>query len=311
NKMNFKLLKEIMNLSNASYLVLDDYYLPVYLFKPNSTLKVIQLWHAAGAFKKFGYSTLGKKFGPDEYYLRLIPIHSNYTHVYVSSKKVVNYYAEAFNMNVNNIFPVGIPRTDLFYQEDKCDLIKASIYRRFNHIAKLDESINILVAPTYRADGLQKESTFDLLKSLMKLSDQMDSKIRILFKPHPYMDKGNLKTILEYVNITVAERFSINEWMLVSDAFITDYSSSIFEFALLKRPMAHVIPDMKEYEDNRGFYQEVSTASDGVILENNDALLKWINERKKHEYYDTTRMVKHNFDNLENVSGKIVRHFVQ
>src|SRR5699024_10894035 len=56
NKMNLKLFKEVISFSNARYLIVDDYYLPVYLINPDRKMNVIQLWHAAGAFKKFGLS---------------------------------------------------------------------------------------------------------------------------------------------------------------------------------------------------------------------------------------------------------------
>src|SRR5699024_7908096 len=104
NKMDTKLFKDISFLSNAAYLIIEDYYLPIYLIKPSKHLKVIQLWHAAGAFKKFGYSTVHTKFGPSTSYLNIIPIHSNYTHVYVSGTRMIPYYAEAFNMSPERIF---------------------------------------------------------------------------------------------------------------------------------------------------------------------------------------------------------------
>ncbi|MFK4998741.1 CDP-glycerol glycerophosphotransferase family protein [Bacillus sp. N9] len=59
--MNLKLFKDLVAFCNAKYLVLDDYFLPIYLIKPRNSLRVIQLWHAAGAFKKFGYSTIGNR----------------------------------------------------------------------------------------------------------------------------------------------------------------------------------------------------------------------------------------------------------
>src|SRR5699024_4503618 len=114
NKMNLKLFKEISVISNAKYLIIDDYYLPLYLIKPSKKLKVIQLWHAAGAFKKFGYSTTNTKFGPSSSYLNIIPIHSNYSYVYVSSSHIIPYYAQAFNMSIDRIFPIGPPRIDFF-----------------------------------------------------------------------------------------------------------------------------------------------------------------------------------------------------
>src|SRR5699024_5949284 len=116
-KMNLSMLKDIKLISNAKYLILDDYYLPIYMIKPTRHLKVIQLWHAAGAFKKFGYSTVGTKFGPNHSYLKVVPVHSHYTHVYVSTENVIQDYAEAFNMSPSHIFPYGIPRADLFSQQ--------------------------------------------------------------------------------------------------------------------------------------------------------------------------------------------------
>src|SRR5699024_2225448 len=122
---------EIPKISNARYLIIDDYYLPVYLIKPTKRLKIIQLWHAAGAFKKFGYSTMNSKFGPSSSYLNIIPIHSNYSHVYVSSTHVIPYYAEAFNMSTDRIYSLGTPRIDLFENEKMVEFKKREICTEF------------------------------------------------------------------------------------------------------------------------------------------------------------------------------------
>src|SRR5699024_2565917 len=105
-----------------------DYYLPVYLIKPERKMKVTQLWHAASANKKFGISTVGTKFGPKLSYLKLIPIHSNYTHVYVSSENVVQFYEDAFNMPLSKIFALGIPRIDMFSNEELTSKAKSALY---------------------------------------------------------------------------------------------------------------------------------------------------------------------------------------
>ncbi|MFK4998740.1 CDP-glycerol glycerophosphotransferase family protein [Bacillus sp. N9] len=46
--------------------------------------------------------------------MKAVPVHSNYTNVYVSSENVIKHYAEAFNMDPKNIYPLGVPRTDMF-----------------------------------------------------------------------------------------------------------------------------------------------------------------------------------------------------
>ena len=309
NKMNLRLFKEIFIISNARYLIIDDYYLPAYLIVPNKKLKIVQLWHAAGAFKKFGHSTVGTKFGSSKNYLKVIPVHSNYTHVYVSSENVIRFYAEAFNMSPKNIYPLGIPRIDLYNQKQKCQEIKSEIYRDFPMLIS-EGKVNILLAPTYRAKGSQGESAFNIIESIISVAPLLNNDVCLIFKAHPYMEKEVIDFLNECKNVIIADKHSINDWMLVSDAFITDYSSAVFEFALLKKPIGHFIPDIDIYTKNRGFYESLEKISDGTMLYNNNQLLKWINSRKKNELYDTSRMVNYNFDNTECVTNKIVNHFI-
>lgn len=309
NRMNLKLFSEVAVISNAQYLILDDYYLPVYLIKPNKRLKIIQLWHAAGAFKKVGYSTIGTRFGPRNTYLKLIPIHSNYTHVYVSSKNAVPFYAEAFNMLESKIYPLGIPRIDLFKNKNQITQVISKLSMEYP-IIKGRKYVNILVAPTYRAKGTQKESDIDIVGILCNIMKNIRDDIHVFFKAHPYMPKREIVKLESIANVTVISKYSINEWMLIADAFITDYSSSIFDYSLLERPFAHFVPDIDEYRMNRGFYQDIETISDGTVITDQESLVNWINSRRKDEHLDTSRMVHFNFDNTKDVSKKIVTHFI-
>lgn len=309
NKMNLSLFKEIIMISNARYVILDDYYLPIYLVNLKTDLKVIQLWHAASAMKKFGYSSIGTKFGSSCEYLRLVPIHSNYTHVYISAAKFKKYYAEAFNMNEEKIHSLGIPRVDLFRDKILMKNIKNGIYQNHPTLDKGDY-VNILIAPTYRAKGSYGESKLELIDSIIAISNALNYNINIIFKPHPYMEVSDLNRLKKCSNVVIASSCTINEWMLVSDAFITDYSSAIFDFSLLERPMAHYIPDYGEYKHNRGLYQDIQVVSSGTILKDPTELKQWINARMSNEYFDSTSMVNYNFDNTNNVAQQIVRHFI-
>ena len=60
--------------------------------------------------------------------------------------------------------------------------------------------------------------------------------------------------------------------MLVSDVLVTDYSSAIYEFSLLGRPMAFFAPDYEAYERERGFYFDYRTGVPGPIFETTDEL---------------------------------------
>ncbi|MFJ8263049.1 CDP-glycerol glycerophosphotransferase family protein [Rummeliibacillus sp. NPDC094406] len=309
NKTNLKLFKEIAYISNAEYILLDDYYLPIYLIQPRKGTNVVQLWHAAGAFKKFGYSTVNTKFGPSSDYLKAIPVHSHYTHVFVSSENMIPYYAEAFNMSQNNIFPIGVPRIDFFTDEQ---LVKQTKQKIFNTLTlEQQHMVKVLVAPTYRADSHYRESDMDMMEELITISKTIAKDKLIIFVGHPYIDKDKFQKLQETGNVFLGNQFSTNEWMLVADAFITDYSSAIFEFALLHKPLAHYVPDLEEYKKSRGLYNDIEVISDGTVLQSRKQLLEWINQRKAGESFDTSKMIHYNFSQTEDIAKGIVEQLMK
>ncbi|TAS63140.1 CDP-glycerol glycerophosphotransferase family protein, partial [Lactiplantibacillus plantarum] len=81
---------------------------------------LIQVWHAVGAFKTFGYSRLGMPGGPKVQSLN----HRNYTKALVSSHNIADKYAEGFGIAPDKIQPLGIPRTDIFFDEPKKQAIR-------------------------------------------------------------------------------------------------------------------------------------------------------------------------------------------
>jgi CDP-ribitol ribitolphosphotransferase len=68
----------------------------------------------------------------------------------------------------------------------------------------------------------------------------------------------------------------INELMLVADVLVTDYSSAIFEFSLLERPIAFLAPDLAAYEAERGFYVDYRSWVPGPVLESTADLAAWL-----------------------------------
>jgi CDP-ribitol ribitolphosphotransferase len=66
------------HLASARLFVIDDYFFPMYVIKPRRGATFVQVWHACGAFKKFGYSVVEQGFGADEAYARSVGIHANY-----------------------------------------------------------------------------------------------------------------------------------------------------------------------------------------------------------------------------------------
>ncbi len=94
--------------------------------------------------------------------------------------------------------------------------------------------------------------------------------------------------------------------MLVSDLLVTDYSSAIFEFSLLGRPMAFFAPDLDAYERERGFYFDYRSGVPGPVFTETDALARWIREGP----VDLERIRRFRDASFEIADGQASRRFV-
>lgn len=268
------LMKATYHLATSAYFIIDDFYIPVYFIRPRKNTEVIQVWHAAGIFKKFGLSTVGKPFGPRPDYLKHVKIHSNYSRLYVSSTEVIPYYAEAFGMDEQKIFPFGLPRTDYFFNYTDSTLRE----RFYQDYPILKGKKLLLYAPTYRGKS-HYQDTFKSPIDFKKLEELIGDGYGVLVHLHPYMSVTNLSD-QEFV-FHIQSQYDIQELMSLSDILITDYSSVIFDYSLLGKPMAFFAHDLEQYKQERDFYLNYSEMVPGPIFNQTEPLAAWI---KKGEF---------------------------
>jgi len=257
------------HLATARVFVVDDYYFPMYVIGKRRGTTFAQVWHACGALKRFGYSVLDKEFGQGEEFVRRVPIHSNYDVCLVSAARFAPFYSEAFRQPLDRFTSsVGIPRTDLFFDPDRASRAAASVRRQYS----LPEGRPvILYAPTFRGPSVLDARSPDQL-DLAILRDVLGDDHVVLVRAHPFVGRGAVPSGLDGFAIDVSGHPDINELMLVSDLLVTDYSSAIFEFALLGRPMAFFAPDHEAYERERGFYVDYPRFVPGPVFETTQAL---------------------------------------
>ena len=86
--------------------------------------------------------------------------------------------------------------------------------------------------------------------------------------------------------VDVSDWPDMNELMLVADLLVTDFSSAIFEFALLDRPMAFFAPDHDAYEGERGFYFDFLAGVPGPVFEETRDLAAYV----KADDFDLARV---------------------
>lgn len=280
----FHMFVSIYHIATSRYFFIDDYYLPIYFIKPRKKTEIIQVWHAAGAFKKFGYSTLGKTFGPNKQYLRHVKVHSNYNHVIVSSSEVIPFFSEAFNTSPDKILPLGLPRTDFLLQQGNSKNIKERLY---NDFPELKGKKIILYAPTFRGKS-HYQSNFKEYLDYSELKASLGDEYALLVKFHPYIN-GNLKinSSLKGFVFQIDSNYNTEEILLISDLLITDYSSIIFDYSLLGRPMAFLANDLEAYIKERDFYYDYESFVPGPIFKDTKDIAYWINNGK----FDLTKVV--------------------
>nr|WP_315364604.1 CDP-glycerol glycerophosphotransferase family protein [Cytobacillus firmus] len=294
-------------LATSRFFIIDDFYFPVYAIKPRKGTDIVQLWHGAGAFKKFGLSTINKPFGPSKEYLKFIKIHSNYSRVYVSSKNVIPHYSEAFDMEEEKILPLGIPRTDFFFNGD----LKSSIMKKFKELyPEFHNKKLILYAPTFRGSSHYQED-FENPINIPLLKEIVGNDYALIIHLHPYMKSG---IIIEEKDRCFARQitdgFTVEELLAITDVLITDYSSIIFDFSLLNRPIAFFANDLEDYIKERDFYYDFKTIIPGPLFTETIDLANWIKTESCN--FDKIMKFKEYFFDYHDgkASERIVKHLL-
>lgn len=260
-------------IARARVLVVDDYFFPLYVVTPRPSTTVAQVWHACGALKKFGYSLLDRSFGADEELVANVRIHGNYDICLVSSAAATPFYAEAFRQpSAVFVSELGIPRTDLLFGPDR-DARAASVRERY--AIPRDRRV-VLYAPTFRGDRIV-DARADSLLDFEALAAVVGEDHVVLARLHPFVrSRLDIPEWLRGFVVDASGAPELNELMLASDVLVTDYSSAVFEFALLDRPIAIFAPDLDAYERERDLYLDIRTELPAPVLETPDAVAAWL-----------------------------------
>jgi CDP-ribitol ribitolphosphotransferase len=272
-KSFFEIIRLAYYAATSKATLLEENYPMVSPLRIRKNTDLIQLWHGAGAFKKFGYSRLGQPGGPKIN----SKDHRNYTKAVVSSKNVVPQYAEGFDILEESILPLGIPRTDIFFDEAYKNEKRKELYDQYPF---LKGKKVILFAPTFRGRG-RKEAHYPIENlDFEKLYETFKDEYVFLFKLHfivlnkviiPYKYAGFFYDFTDYREV--------NDLLLITDLLITDYSSICFEYSLLDKPMLFFAYDVEEYISKRGFYYEYQSFIPGHLVKDSNQLIEKIQNK--------------------------------
>jgi CDP-ribitol ribitolphosphotransferase len=293
-----RVVRGMYHLRTAGLFIVDNAYLPIHVARHGSRTTVVQVWHAAGALKRFGVDTVQPLAEPERTFL-----HRHYDWVVTAGEASRLPWARAFRTSMDRVIPLGSARTDFFFDADA--RATAAERLRSSYPALADRRV-VVYAPTFRGRGRAKRASSLLDGS--RLRDALPLTDVLVLKGHPNLDPALVAT--EGFDVVVDRRSDINELLSVTDILITDYSSSIFEYALLRRPLVLLVGDLDEYERDPGLYLDYRREMIGTQVSDTDGVIDAIlADRFDLDGYDAF-IARHLGACDGNVSRRIIEHFV-
>ncbi|WP_050008072.1 CDP-glycerol glycerophosphotransferase family protein [Butyrivibrio sp. WCE2006] len=261
----------IKDAATARYLIYNDSSDTQGSFKVRRGTHVMNVWHAAGAFKKFGNSTADKLYNDGKKGV-VYRLHPKYDLVTVSSPEVEWAYAEAMGMDSSCVKGIGISRSDVFYRDD----FKRKAYEHLlDEMPAAKGKKVLLYAPTFR--GIPRNAMTPDMFDIGKFYSHFKDDYVLLVKHHPLV-KNKPQISSEYSDFArdMTDAMSIDELLCVTDICITDYSSLIFEYSIFEKPMLFFAYDLANYFDWRGFYYNFDELTPGPVCYTNAEMIDYI-----------------------------------
>lgn len=204
---------------------------------------VIQTWHGSYSSKILEKDAADKL---PARYIKESKKNSRQTDLFLSNSKTLSQeYREAFWCDCE-ILECGFPRNDILFSWDP--EVRARVRETF-HLPK--ESRLVLYAPTFRDDGSTEAYSIDGHGALKALEDSGDD-WHFLVRMHPNVSADQSLFSYDEKVLNATNYPDMQELLLAADILITDYSSTVFEFAVLKKPSYIYAPDVEEYQKMRG-----------------------------------------------------------
>ncbi|WP_404411773.1 CDP-glycerol glycerophosphotransferase family protein [Lactiplantibacillus xiangfangensis] len=232
-----------------------------------------------------------KKIGKDEVSVKKSPLFQKKWEEFATAD-VNLYYTDydykilkhVFNANAESMKRMGLPRNDSLYEKANTDKIRQQLG------IPSDKKV-ILYAPTVRGNQTESNGSNDFRVPihLEKWAKELPNYV-ILFRAHYFVNK-----VLEDQNklfYDVTDYPSLNELMQVSDLLVTDYSSLIYDYSILQKPIFCYAYDFDAYKAYQGLYEDdvdkkvpnfIQTEADLIdAIKNVDVKSE---KRKTHSFY--------------------------
>ncbi|MBR1531202.1 MAG: CDP-glycerol glycerophosphotransferase family protein [Eubacterium sp.] len=260
-KYCFAVIGDMYYLATSKVAIVDTYSITVSCLNHKKDLRVLQMWHALGAIKKFGLQSVGTKEGRDEKVSRAMCMHRGYDYVLAPSEATAEFYMEGFGTTRDKIKICPLPRVDFITDGEP----RTSDFYYSNPAA--GQKKVVLYLPTFRE---REAYVIEELKTEFADNDNY----QLLISPHPLSETKVEDIYKPHGDFTPVELIKL------ADVVITDYSACAFEAALLMKPLYFFVPDYERYIADRGLNIDLKAEMPTAVFENAEELIASLDSGK-------------------------------
>lgn len=185
----------------------------------------------------------------------------------VQSKFVADLAPSAFQFK-KTMMETGYPRTDILYASNNA----AEMKRLKKKLGLPEDKKVIMYAPTWRV-----RNRFELMLNLEEMKKRLSDEYVLILRLHHFSAKGWEGVPEDGFVYDLTNYQSIEDLYIITDILITDYSSVMFDYAVLNRPMLFFTYDLDDYRDKlRGFNIDIEKEAPGPLVYTSDEVLEAI-----------------------------------
>lgn len=264
-KVLFNRIRAVYELSTA-HIVINNFKSRIYVNKKPSQFFIYIPHGQSGAKRTEAHSSV-----LPESYKRVSKAHSKMMDAFVTTSDYQTEDVRKYYWCSCEVWQLGFPRNDLFFQNNPDK--QTSIKKQLN--ISVDKKL-LFYTPTFRDNGDDSAFAININQTLETLEKHFGGNWIAMVTLHPNF-KWYKKPSFEYSEriINVSGYPDMQELLLISDVLITDYSSTMMDFCLTRKPVFRFATDVDKYIGMRGL-KDLYFRMPFPLSKSNDELQKQI-----------------------------------
>lgn len=261
-KYGYACIRQLFLIQSSHLVIIDYNNFVVSKFPHRKKVKVLQLWHATGALKKFGNDV------ERDYKVK------NYDYTIVNSDFLKPIFARAFNLSESQVMVTGIPNNDKIFDSTFVEETKQRLLAKY---PVLKNKKIITYAPTFR--GRISTHFREALIDLEKVHQKLGEDYLIIYKSHPLISDSKYEN---NERVLFIQDELISSLFCITDVLVTDYSAIAIDWMIFDKPIIAYSPDLINYSRKPGFTFDYQEEFPGPVSKNEEELVEAIKSVSKN-----------------------------